>query len=214
MDGIMKRIAVAVLLLVLLGVAACGDERPAPPAVEVRESTKASPTQEVEPGLRGTFARRIAATHARYERAFAADRKRASRRMQAAASRVAELEDELARRRGEPGEPRDRLERARDELERAEFVHRWVHDPWPGSMGGRPCHVGKIVRSDSESKVYWISLGRADGVHREVRYVVSRGNDYIGTIRIYQVMEQQSAGCAVGELPRSQIQLGDKVVSE
>jgi hypothetical protein len=36
MNGIVKRVAVAVLLLAMLGVAACGDE-PAPPVVEVPE---------------------------------------------------------------------------------------------------------------------------------------------------------------------------------
>ena len=58
MDGIVKRVAVAVLVLGVLGVAACGDEEPAPFVIEVPEWARVVPEQEVEPELRGLFARR------------------------------------------------------------------------------------------------------------------------------------------------------------
>ena len=48
MDSIVKRVPIAVLLLVVFGMAACGDDKPAPPAIEVPEWAKVAPEQIAE----------------------------------------------------------------------------------------------------------------------------------------------------------------------
>ncbi len=78
----------------------------------------------------------------------------------------------------------------------------------PGASGAR------VLATDGRANVHVISLGAEDGVKLGSTYGVSRGSEYIGTLKITHVQAKQAAGSSVAELPRGDIRRGDRVGRE
>jgi hypothetical protein len=77
----------------------------------------------------------------------------------------------------------------------------------------QPLHEGHIVSVDDGTDAVTISLGTVDGVKPGFRYTVSRGIQYVAMIEIMDVQAKVSAGRSIKSLQKTDIQVGDRVMS-
>ena len=77
----------------------------------------------------------------------------------------------------------------------------------------QPDHAGQVLSVDSGANAVVISLGSDDGVELGFRYTVSRGSQYVAMIEITDVGAKESAGRSIESLQKTDIQLGDRVMS-
>ena len=78
----------------------------------------------------------------------------------------------------------------------------------------QPDHAGEVLLVDAAANVTVISLGLEDGVRVGYRYVVSRGASYVALLEITDVQAKESAGRSIMSLQRSDIKVGDRVMSQ
>ena len=101
-----------------------------------------------------------------------------------------------------------------EELRKAQFSLTFFRQRFPGVEAiSQPSHNGQVLASDSQNNVYVISLGAEDGVKPGFQYTVSRGDEYVATIQIDNVQSKKSSGTAVRDLSKSDVQVGDSVMS-
>ena len=75
-------------------------------------------------------------------------------------------------------------------------------------MPGPPSDA-RVLATDNRANVHVISHGAEDGVQPGFTYIVSRGGESIGTIRITDVQAKQSAGRAIEGISKGAIRRGD-----
>jgi hypothetical protein len=122
-----------------------------------------------------------------------------------------DLENEQARAR----ELEQKLATCEDARSRLEFAER--SRAAGGGTGGpgepQPPQQGKVTAADGRANIVVISIGSEDGVKAGYRYVVSRGNSYVGTIEVTSTEAKQSAARSLRDLQKSEIRSGDDVMS-
>lgn len=97
---------------------------------------------------------------------------------------------------------------------RIAFELNWFKERNPGATSVvQPPHDGRILAADGARNVYVISLGEEDGVLPGFQYIVSRGDEYVGTIQIDNVQAKQAAGFAIKGMSKGEIRKGDRVIN-
>lgn len=106
------------------------------------------------------------------------------------------------------------LASANETIQRQAFSLKWYRDRFPGVEAvAQPPHDGRVLAANNEDNVFVISLGEEDGVKAGFQYIVSRGSEYVATIQINDVQAKQSAGFALKDLSKGEVQRGDRVMN-
>jgi len=71
---------------------------------------------------------------------------------------------------------------------------------------------GKVLAVDNGMGLVVVSLGEEDGVKNGFEYIVSRGNQYVATIRITDVQAKKSTGLVVTGMQKQPISANDTVL--
>ena len=107
-----------------------------------------------------------------------------------------------------------KLTAAKENLRKSEFALEFFRERFPGVEAiSQPPHSGQVLAADGSNNVYVISLGAEDGVKPGFQYTVSRGNEYVATIQIDNVQSKKSSGIAIRSMSKSDVQVGDRVMS-
>jgi hypothetical protein len=72
---------------------------------------------------------------------------------------------------------------------------------------------GKVLAADNAMGLVVTSLGEEDGVKSGFEYIVSRGSQYVATIKITDVQAKQSTAMVVKGMQKSPIQANDTVMN-
>jgi chromosome segregation ATPase len=108
-----------------------------------------------------------------------------------------------------------RIADASEKIERMGFELSYYQTKFPGLVASaQPAHSGRVLAVDNNANVVVISLGEEDGVKAGFQYIVSRGAEYIGTVQINDVQAKKSAGFAVKNLSKGNINRNDKVSAD
>jgi hypothetical protein len=70
---------------------------------------------------------------------------------------------------------------------------------------------GKVLAVDNAVGLVVLSLGAEDGVKNGFEYIVSRGNQYVGTVKVTDAQAKKSTGMLVPGLQKSPVSAGDTV---
>lgn len=86
---------------------------------------------------------------------------------------------------------------------------------FPGNMGTvQPAMPpGKVLAVDNAMGIVVVSFGDEDGAKTGYEYIVSRGNQYVATIKITDVQAKKSTGMVLSGLQKSPVQANDTVVN-
>ena len=87
---------------------------------------------------------------------------------------------------------------------------------FPGTAGGgvQPAvSPGKVLAADNAMGIVVISLGEEDGLKRGFEYIISRGNQYVATIKISDVQAKKATGQVVKGMQKSPVQANDTVMN-
>ncbi len=71
---------------------------------------------------------------------------------------------------------------------------------------------GKVLAVDNGMGLVVVSLGEEDGVKNGYEYIVSRGNQYVATIKITDVQAKKSTGLVVNGMQKQPISANDTVL--
>ena len=72
---------------------------------------------------------------------------------------------------------------------------------------------GKVLAADNQMGLVVTSLGEEDGVKIGYEYIVSRGNQYVATIKVTNVQAKQSTAMVVKGMQKSPVQANDTVMN-
>lgn len=72
---------------------------------------------------------------------------------------------------------------------------------------------GKILAADNAMGLVVTSLGEEDGVKAGFEYIVSRGNQYVATIKVTDVQSKKSTAMVVKGMQKTPIQANDTVMN-
>jgi predicted nucleic acid-binding Zn-ribbon protein len=82
------------------------------------------------------------------------------------------------------------------------------------STGAQPAITpGKVLAADNAMGLVVTSLGEEDGVKPGFEYVVSRGSQYVATIKVTDVQSKKSTAMVVKGMQKSPIQANDTVMN-
>lgn len=85
-----------------------------------------------------------------------------------------------------------------------------IEDVTAADAGARPSPIyGRITEVRDSMQMASISVGSADGVREGMDFTIYRGDNYLGTLRVTHVREEQAAGRI--KITQGQIQTGDSV---
>jgi hypothetical protein len=72
---------------------------------------------------------------------------------------------------------------------------------------------GKVLAADNQMGLVVISLGEEDGVKAGFEYIVSRGNQYVASIKVTDVQAKQATAMVVKGMQKSPVQANDTVMN-
>lgn len=132
----------------------------------------------------------------------------------AAVAMVNSLELQLQRETEKGRDLEQKIAVVTEASQRMSFELNWFKERYPGaSAQAQPPHDGRVLAADSGKNVFVISLGEEDGVQPGFQYIVSRGDEYVGTIQIDDVQAKQAAGFAIKGMSKGDIRRGDRVMN-
>lgn len=70
---------------------------------------------------------------------------------------------------------------------------------------------GKVLAVDNAVGLVVLSLGAEDGVKNGFEYIVSRGNQYVATVKVTDAQAKKSTGMLVSGMQKSPVSAGDTV---
>jgi hypothetical protein len=74
-----------------------------------------------------------------------------------------------------------------------------------------PMPPGKVLAVDNAVGLVVLSLGAEDGVKNGFEYIVSRGNQYVATVKVTDAQAKKSTGMLVAGMQKSPVNAGDTV---
>lgn len=123
-----------------------------------------------------------------------------------------QLEDEVAARKAAEGVVADtnrRVQQVEAELE----AYRVAFPNFKGGTVQPAISPGKVLAADNAMGLVVISLGEEDGLKRGYEYIVSRGSQYVATIKITDVQAKKATGTVVKGMQKSPVQANDTVMN-
>jgi hypothetical protein len=123
-----------------------------------------------------------------------------------------QLEDEVGARKSAEGVVADtnrKVQQVEAELE----AYRTQFPNFKGGTAQPAISPGKVLAADNAMGLVVISLGEEDGLKRGYEYIVSRGSQYVATIKITDVQAKKATGTVVKGMQKSPVQANDTVMN-
>jgi hypothetical protein len=123
-----------------------------------------------------------------------------------------QLEDEVGARKSAEGAVADANRRVQELEAELEGWRTRFPNTQPGNA--QPAITpGKVLAADNAMGLVVISLGEEDGLKRGYEYIVSRGSQYVATIKITDVQAKKATGSVVKGMQKSPVQANDTVMN-
>jgi hypothetical protein len=119
-----------------------------------------------------------------------------------------QLDDEVSgRKAGEAS-----LGEANRKIAELDAVVQGYTEKYGGNVAVQPAvGPGKVLAVDNAAGLVVISLGAEDGLKNGYEYIVSRGNQYVATVKVIDAQAKKSTGLVVSGMQKQPVSAGDTV---